>query len=314
MRFLLIFALLSASVAAVSCGRQASSGVSIDSAFKPLIPADAKALAGIDLDKLKGTPLYRRHESSLNFPLLDASSERIGLDPRRDLSYVLIAWNGKQPVFMTRGRFQASTVEQKLLALGAQSTNHGEYKVLRMEGNSLVFLKNSIGMAGPTAALETVLDTEAKREGGVPQELQERLQTVPKGDPVWVVSRGGLPFAELSMRSDYESALSNIAGYVQDTSLGIGIDTGAHIAADLTCVSEQGAQRVHDGLRAAVALGRLTTKDDQQDMLRVYDAIHVDQDKTVVRLRADFPSDLADKLLGYLPELRPATESSYRPR
>ncbi len=127
---------------------------------------------------------------------------------------------------------------------------------------------------------------------------------MPKGDQIWIVSRGGLPLAGLPMRSDYESALSNIVGYVRGTNIGIGIDAGAHLAADIICISNQGAQRVHDGLRAAVALGRLTTRDDQQDLLRLYDAIQVDQTQQVVHIGADLDAQLADKLLGYLPALQ----------
>ncbi|MBV9612705.1 MAG: hypothetical protein JO091_09535 [Acidobacteriaceae bacterium] len=86
--------------------------------------------------------------------------------------------------------------------------------------------------------------------------------------------------------------------------MGIGIDTGAHIAADLTCASGQGAQRVHDALRAGIAFGRLSTKDNEQELLQIYDAIQVTQDKQIVRVRADYPANLAAKLIAYLSDLK----------
>lgn len=305
MRYFPLLCFLTGVVGLASCGRKAAeTGISVDRAFRPLIPADAKALAGVDLDKLKSTPLYQRHENSLNFPLLDESVERIGLDPRRDLSEALVVWNGKQPVFITRGRFNSNAVEQKLVALGAQQTNYRRRTTLTIGQNSFVFLKNSVVVAGPMNVVQAALNREEQGSGEVPEELAERLRSLPRGDQIWAVSGSGLPFAELPMRSDYESALSNITGYISGANLALGVDTGLHFIAELTCTSQAGAQRVHDGLRAAVALGRLTTKDNQQDLLRIYDSIHVDQDHQIVRVEAAFPADLADKLLADLISVR----------
>ncbi len=302
--FLLLVGVLAALVGGVGCRPQAGTGVSVDPALRSLIPADTRVLVGADVDKLKAAALYRRHESSLNFPLLDASSERIGLDPRRDVSSLLIAWTGERPLFMIRGRFTPNVVEQKLIAMGAERKPYRRYTLLGSDENSLVFLKPAIAVEGSVASLHAALDLRDRDGGTVPRELEAQLGSVPRNDQIWAVSRGGLPFTDLPLRSDYESALSNIVGYVRATSIGLGVDTGAHLAADLTCVSPQGAQRVGDGLRAGVALGRLTTKDDQQDLLQMYDAIHVDQDKEVVHVRADISGDLVDKLLAYLPALR----------
>jgi hypothetical protein len=256
------------------------------------------------MEKLKSAAFYKRHESDLNLPLLDASYERIGIDPRRDVSDLLIAWNGKQPVFMARGHFSQRVVEQKIAALGAQRRAYKRYTLFGDDENSLVFLKKGIAAAGSTSDLHAAIDLEAGHGGQVPEELQQALGKLPKGDQIWLVSRGGLPFADLPMRSDYGSVLSNFVGYVRDASIAAGIDTGVHLMADLTCISPQGAQRVHDGLRAAVAIGRLTTKDDQQDLLRMYDAIRVDRDNDIVHLHGDLSRDLADRMLQYLLHLK----------
>ncbi len=66
---------------------------------------------------------------------------------------------------------------------------------------------------------------------------------------------------------------------------------------------EQGAQRVRDALRGGIGLARLTTKDNEADLLRLYDSIHVDQDHQLIHVRADLPPDLMDKLLARLPQL-----------
>ena len=80
----------------------------IDSSFEPFIPADAKVLAGVQIAKLQAAPLYRTHKEQLDVRQLQAFSERTGLDPTRDLSEILITWDGKQFLAMARGHFSQS--------------------------------------------------------------------------------------------------------------------------------------------------------------------------------------------------------------
>jgi hypothetical protein len=73
------------------------------------------------------------------------------------------------------------------------------------------------------------------------------------------------------------------------------------VQADIFCVSNEGAQRVHDALRGVLGLSRLSTNESRLDLLRLWDAIHIDQDQQVVHVRMELAPDLADKLLAELP-------------
>lgn len=303
MRYLLIV-LFAALIVAAGCSKRTSTGVSVNSAFRPLIPPDTKALAAVDVDKFKASPFYQRHQNELNFPLLDAMSERVGLDPRRDLSYILIVWNGKEPVAMARGRFKPRDLEQKFASLGLQRSEYKDHLLFGDNRDALTFERRDIAVAGPAAMVRSEIDLEDSGNGGVPDELQQRLALIPRDDQIWAVSRGGLAFAEAPMRSDIESALSNITGYISGTTVGIGFDTGTHVQAEITCISDQGAQRVRDALRGGIGLARLTTKDNESELLQAYDAIQVSQDRETVRVKADLSADLTDKLLAYVPALR----------
>lgn len=84
----------------------------------------------------------------------------------------------------------------------------------------------------------------------------------------------------------------------------MGFDSGSHFKAEISCTSAEGAQRVHDALRGLIGLARLSTNDSELDLLRMWDAISVDQDQQVIRIHADLPEDLTDKLLAHLPSLR----------
>lgn len=298
MRYLLTVLLIAALAA---CSRPGATGVSVPSAFRPLIPPDTKALAGVDLDKLKASAFYQRHQSQLNFPMLDAMSERVGLDPRRDISDLLIVWNGKDVLALARGGFNVSTIEAKLPSIGARPTSYKGFTLFEEDRDVLAFLKHGVAVAGRPQLVKSEIDLA---NGGVPDELQTRLATIPKTDQIWLASRGGLAIDELSLRSDYESLLSNIAGYINATSLGLGFDTGTHLQAEIVCVSKEGAQRVHDALRGGIGLARLTTRDGQSDLLKLYDAVQVSQDQQTVHIKADVSAELTDKLLDYLPSIR----------
>lgn len=285
-----------------ACTKPGATGVSIDSAFRPLIPSDTKALGAADIDKLKASAFYQRHQKELNVPLLDAMSERIGLDPRRDISTLLVAWNGKNAVAMARGGFNLGALQSKLPSLGARPTRYKNYTLFGEGRDALTFFKHGVLAAGPVEALRSEIDLQNNGDGGVPAELQARLAAVPKTDQIWAATMGGVTL-QVPASTDLQSALSNIIDYIGSADLGLAFDSGAHLTADIVCVSNEGAQRVRDALRGGIGLARLTTRDDESDLLKVYDAIQVTQDQQSVHIRADISGELADKLLAYLPSI-----------
>jgi hypothetical protein len=110
------------------------------------------------------------------------------------------------------------------------------------------------------------------------------------------VSRG-IPAELFPSRSEVQSALSNIVGYVTNITLGVGFDQGAHLTSDLTCISEQGAKRVNDALRGGIGFARLAVKDKEIDLLRLFDSVRIDQQKEQIHIQADLAPDLVEILL-----------------
>lgn len=288
------FALL---LVTVGCGNHESAGISIDRPIRRMIPPDARAMVGIDVTGLKNTEFYKRENGRLSASGLDFLAGRIGLDPRRDLSQVLAAWDGKKLLLIAEGRFSPADLERKLAAAGAHETHYRKYKLVGDIKNSVAFLNQDLTIAGPLAALEPAIDSFDDGKGGVPESLQVQLDKVRKNDQAWLASTGGLPFVEVQMRSDIESALSNIIDYVNGTRVGIRVDTGLHLQGEISCISERGAKRVHDTLRGVIAFARLSTKSNEAELLRIYDSIQVDQRQSAVDVRTDLSGDLADALL-----------------
>ena len=264
-------AVLVALIAASACRRTAETGVAPPPNLAAYVPASTTVLAGADLDQLKRASLYQRHQNQLNdWKALSSLTERTRIDLRRDVSNLLVAWTPpNQPAVIASGHFS------------------------RSPNPALFFPKPGILIAGPS-------ELRNENHGAVPPPLGERLHNLARVDQLWLVSSQSLPASQLPLRPDFRSNLMNLAAFVSSLSAGLALSDGAHFEADLNCVSVPGAKQVHDALRGGIGIARLTTKDDEVDLLHAYDAIQVDQDGQTVRIRADWPPALADQVLNRL--------------
>lgn len=294
---LLVFAL-------ASCSSNQHTGASVDALFRDAVSPDAQTLISVDLAKIKSTEIYRRHQQLLNLPQFDNLAQRAGLDPRRDVSSLLLVWDGKHVMVLAHGDFNKAQLEQKLAAEGAQRVPYKNFTLLTRDTDSVAFLPGGLAVASSTPAVQAQLDRLSSHSGRIPEELEQRLSEVPSDAQIWVVSRGGIPAANFQLRSDLDSLLSNFAAAVSGTSLGVRFDSGFHLLSRVICKSPEGAQRVNDSFRGLIGLARLSTKDNELDLLRMWDAISISKDQQFVRVQADLPADLSDQLIDKVSSLR----------
>jgi hypothetical protein len=195
-------------------------------------------------------------------------------------------------------------LEAKLTSGGATRTTYKTYTLIGGERDAAVFINSGLAVAGPKRELEGVLDSRDSSETGIPPDLQARLKSLPKEDQIYIVSSAGIPLSAFPARSDVQSSLSNIVGFINGLTAGLAVDDSVHLSAEINCISDAGAKRVNDALRGAIGLARLTTKDNELDLLRLYDSVHVDQQQSTVRIHADIAGDLLAKLIQAFPQLR----------
>jgi hypothetical protein len=309
------FALLGAAVLIAAAGcHQMQRGAQIDKSFATAVSPDAQSLISVKLDKLKASDVYRRHQQQIDLPQLDKMAQRLGLDPRRDLSSLFAVWDGKNLLLLAQGAFPVAQLAAKLTADGAQRVSFKNFTLFTRGADSVSFPEGGLAVAGPTAAVQTALNLRSSLAGEVPAELKERLADVPADSQIWEVSRGGLPLANFPLRSDMASNLSNIAAFVSGTALGLRFDSGTHLQARLLCQSPEGAQRIQDTLRGLIGLARLSTHDNELDLLRMWDALSIAKDRQTVRVDMDLPADLTDKLISKLSVLRGRAGAMLEPR
>jgi len=270
--------LLIALLALVSCSNTGGPGIQLDSKLKPYIPPNSKFLAGVDLDKIKQTDFFQRHQSELDLPQFDQLPKQIGMDPRRDLSYFVISWNGAGTLLLARGNF--AKVE----------------KTEKDRTRDLVFPSNSIALFGAAPLMQSA----EKKDGAISEDLQMQMARLPKSAQIWEATTGIISPNQLAIRSDTASLLSNISGFINGTGVAVTLGSGVALDAHISCISEEGSTRVHDALRGLIGLARLSTKDNELDQLKIWDAIKVEKQAKEVHVTADLPAALADKAIGIL--------------
>ncbi len=256
-----------------ACSRVSHKGVTADRSLTRYLPADVPMLAGVDMAGVTHSALYQRHAQDFNLQQLDALQGDLGIDPRTDISQALITWDGTTPILLAQGHFD--NLKRR---------------------DAVVMPQPDILLIGPNSYTAQV----SSMHGEIPGALQQQMEQLPHGDQLWIVSDRGLPLDRMPAAADVRSALSNISDEIRSFRIGLGFDQGAHLRGDLICDSDAGAKRVHDGLRGMIGLGRLMTPNDQLDRLKLYDALHVDQDHAIVHVQADLDASEADAALAML--------------
>lgn len=282
-----------------ACQKPASStAVRVDPALAALVPADTAVLVGAKLDKLRETQVYQKHFAQMSFPRLDDFAKQTGLDPRKDVWELLFASDGKQSgVLMARGKFPTSELEPKLQQQGATRTAYKTYSLYGDERNAAFFMNASTALAGSTQALKAIIDSRDRPGAGIPPSLESQVKAVPGDAQFWAVFSGSM----INLPFGGDTNLGNMNQIIRAIETGrfsADLRNGFQFQANGNCSTDADAKKIHDLLKGLIGMGRLSTPDNQPDMLKVYDGIDVKQDGRAVNVAANVQQDIVDKFLG----------------
>ncbi len=269
--------------------------VPVDSALAALVPPDTVVLAGARIEKLRETSTYKKYFNQVPLPRLDDFVKDTGLDPRKDISEVLVASDGKQSgLLLVRGQFSTGELESRLEKQGSPRTTYKNHTLLGDNRNSVLFLNSSTALAGSTAALKQRIDHPSA--GGVPAILQQEMNAVPADAQIWAVFRGSAIRLPIPADSNLGN-LNNIVQSIQNGRFSADLRNGLEFQANGACNTDASAKQINETLRGIIGIGRLSTPENQPDLLRVYDGITVRQAGTVVSVAAAIPAALLDKFI-----------------
>jgi hypothetical protein len=223
------------------------------------VSPDTVALAGVRMDRLRETPIYRKLERENRLP-------RFGEFSSRDIHEVLLTSDGKNVLAIARGADLNGTV----------------YKGFTLYGNS--------------AALRAAID-QSKSGGRGPRDLLARAEALPADAQIWAVVEGWRGATPDQLRALGNLAnLDRVLRLVEGASLTVDLRTGAHAVFAGDARTEADAKSLADSLRGLASLARMGVQ-RKPDLLRALDGIQVKQDGRVVQVNFDIAEDLAEKLV-----------------
>jgi hypothetical protein len=206
-------ALVALAAAAISCRSiNAPAGVGRDMAAS--VPADTLLVAGLNLEDLRGSPLYPKLP-----PAVRALAE-----PLRDAGYLLLASNGKDIVAIARGRFREAPPGATLLAPGLAVTG------------------------SPDSVRAAIAQHKTGRDGA--PDLLALAASLADGKQIWMVARGGIPLPVAGNAANLNRLLRN----TEYAAIAARIGSGIEIEATAVGRSAQDGREVEENLRAILSL------------------------------------------------------------
>jgi hypothetical protein len=268
----------------------------IDNVLEKMVPPGVTALAGVHLDQLRQTEMYRRLPPAVLEELDRFPQNAGGFDPRRDIREALYAGTPSSGVLLARGTFPVKQTQWK----DARRRRHGQYDVWTDGRSAFCILDATLAVAGETSGVEAVLDEWTSGAHTAAQPLLAKASLANPQSQLWGAS-GNLAasFAGRMLQGqspngfDFANALKSLGEGWFEADLTAGI----HLEIHGVTATEANAASLRDTLRGLIGLGRLNVPDEHPELLRVWDGIVVDQKGRYVTLRADIPQNLADKLI-----------------
>jgi hypothetical protein len=285
-----------------ACRPQKSSTIVPDAALMPLVPADTKVLAGIRVEEVKKTPVYRELLAAEKLPQIEEFARETGIDPRKDIWEIVLASNGESTLALVRGKFTDGGItdsgkEPELAKKGVRRFPYRGYTLLGDDRVVVVFFNTSVAVAGPQTAVKRAIDARDGGQGRPPAALIEQVKNIPSSNQVWVISETGWQGALPEGLEGPLGGLKKMPVDVRSLKAMLSLSNGVRFESEVVSGDAANATKIHDAIRGVIGIGRLTTPDDKLDLLKFYDAIDVKREDQRVRVMADLPMEVFQQLL-----------------
>ena len=286
----------------------------MDPLLAQLVPADAVSLFGARMDQIKTTPLYQKLIAQKKLLQFDEFAAETGFDPRRDVRELVVASNGKETIVLARGNFHLSNIQ------GVAKSNYKGYTLYTRDQAGYSLLDSSTAVAGSLPELRAALDQYKSGNRAATAALLGRAQAIPGQYQVWAVSVGGADFIARNLPQSGNGAnFGKIFRSLENTMFEADLRNGLDAVAQGNCRTAKDAKDLGDAARGLVGFGRLSVPENQPELLRLWDGIHVEQKERSLNITAKISQDLVDKLVqlvesGNRPQTKKISDSESRPR
>jgi hypothetical protein len=272
--------------ALAGCGSRRPASVRIDPALATLVPRDVVLLAGIRVEALRATPVYKKIGDEA------ISGLASGLD-LKNVWEVLAASNGGETAILARGKFASAGMEPEISIPGASRTAYHGYTLLENDGTALAFLSPGTAVAGRPEAVKSIL-AQRGNSNGPPRPLSAEIAEISPENQIWAAGIGGS--GQLARAVPQSGNLGNIATalkLVERFRAAADLRNGARISAVALCHSERDAESLSGALRVLVAFAGISNPAYRSAM----EAVHIEQQQSTVRLEGLIPENVLESLL-----------------
>jgi hypothetical protein len=272
------------------------------------LPAESHAVFGMNVRKFVDSPIYAKFEEKHGQKIAGDLADFIaktGVDPRRDLTYVVAAGRavdheGKGAIIAV-GRFNTAAITSFIHTYVVPiRVDYKETQVLMFpEKNGtevekgVAYLSESEIALGDLESLKEVIDV---RSGGSPgilnnATLAPMLKALNPEEMFWFAGDAATILANAPAHTPFVGSISSVQTVMGTVNLTDAVN--GRITA--TAKDEDSARKLADVARGFVALGQLAGN-HQADLSELIKGISVTQDRNAVRLMVNFPFDLLEKL------------------
>lgn len=284
-------------LAGAGCSRKpADPPLGIDARLAAMAPREATILAGFRMDRIRKSPLYETYFKG-RLPMGGETSREM-MQFQEQIDEVLAAVTGKETMVLARGRMDRAAIETKLRSSKTPEETIAGRKGFAKDGVALVLLDGGLAVAGPRAQVEDAL-SRVDKTVALPARFFNASQTVPADSSMWVISVGRLPGFTMPERSNLAN-LPRALEHVELATASADLSSGVRMAAAATCTSDEDAKQIHTLFRGMIGMARLSTPNDNPELLKVFDRIQLVQTGRSVKIDANLPADVIQTLDGAL--------------
>lgn len=277
--------------------------VKIDPALAVLVPPETQMLVGIRAKEITQTPVYALLREKRLLEPLESFVERTGITPEKQLYELLVTFDGKESLILARAKFhEESALEPDIKGPGMQRFDHGGRMFIGNPQFAIAFVNATTAMMGSTPYLRETVDRLNAGKLGIPEYFSTQQDLIPRTNYVWMVTRGLTP----EMRS-YIPEQGNMANLtrmlrgMQGSRVMVDLRGDVLVSAQATMDSPESAAQMVSALKGLAGLARLTTPNDQLDLLRVYDSLQAVSAENVVDASIRMGEEQLPAILGMVP-------------
>jgi hypothetical protein len=290
-----------------------------DPGLLKLVPADARMIAGIDVDRARNSAFGQRimaqiKEDDKGFQEFVAAT---GFDPRRDMREVVVAGTEttNKGLVLMRGAFDMARIRATLVAKGATAVSYQGVELWSTSGakggeGAISILDSTLAVAGSEDMVKAALDLR-NAPSSLPAPLASKINTWSANYDAWFVANG--PLGANAARMGTLNGSANIPiDSVQEAAAGVRIRADLEIAAEAVMRSPQDATALADIVRflASMVRGNAGKNGIDENTLKILDTLQVSTAGSVTRLSVTVPEQSLEKILERKHEGRKSTRAS----